>query len=127
MDPAELNQELFDKTFGKDTVKNEKEFRAKIKEEVEKSFISESDNKFKNDVILHLIKKIKMSLPDNFLKKWLVTSNEKGLNAEQVEAEYEQYSKSLKWQLIENKIIKEHNLEVKNEDVLAHALSLIHI
>lgn len=125
MDPAELNQELFDKTFGKDTVKNEKEFRAKIKEEVEKSFISESDNKLKNDVILHLIKKIKMSLPDNFLKKWLVTTNEKGLTAEQVEAEYEQYSKSLKWQLIENKIIKEHNLEVKNEDVLAHAKEII--
>ena len=66
-----------------------------------------------------------MSLPDTFLKKWLVTTNEKGLTAEQVEAEYEQYSKSLKWQLIENKIIKEHNLEVKNEDVLAHAKELI--
>ena len=125
MEPAELNQELFDKTFGKDTVKSKKEFRAKIKEEVEKSFVSESDNKLKNDVILHLIKKTKMSLPDTFLKKWLVTTNEQGLTAEQVEAEYEQYSKSLKWQLIENKIIKEHNLEVKNEDVLAHAKELI--
>ena len=125
MEPAELNQELFDKTFGKDTVKSEKEFKAKIKEEVEKSFLSESDNKLKNDIILHLIKKTKMSLPDTFLKKWLVTTNEQGLSAEQVEAEYEQYSKSLKWQLIENKIIKEHNLEVKNEDVLAHAKELI--
>jgi trigger factor len=125
MEPAELNQELFDKTFGKDTIKNEKEFRVKIKEEVEKSFISESDNKLKNDVILHLIKKTAMSLPDTFLKKWLVSTNEKGLTAEQVEAEYEQYSKSLKWQLIENKIIKEHNLEVKNEDVLAHAKEII--
>jgi len=125
MEPAELNQELFDKTFGKDTVKSEKEFRAKIKEEVEKSFLSESDNKLKNDIILHLIKKTKMSLPDTFLKKWLVTTNEQGLTAEQVEAEYEQYSKSLKWQLIENKIIKEHNLEVKNEDILVHAKELI--
>ncbi len=125
MDPAELNQELFDKTFGKDSVKSEKDFRAKIKEEVEKSFISESNNKLKNDIILYLIKKTKMSLPDAFLKKWLVTTNEKGLTKEQVEDEYEQYSKSLKWQLIENKIIKEYNLEVKNEDVLAHAKELI--
>ena len=125
MEPAELNQELFDKTFGKDTVKSEKEFRAKITEEVEKSFVSESDNKLKNDVILHLIKKSKLSLPDTFLKKWLVATNEQGLTEEQVETEYEQYSKSLQWQLIENKIIKEHDLEVKNEDVLAHAKELI--
>jgi trigger factor len=125
MQPADLNQDLFDKVFGKDNVKNEKEFRAKIKEEVEKSFESESDNKLKNDVILYLIKKTNLSLPDAFLKKWLVTTNEQGLTPQQVEAEYEQYSKSLKWQLIENKIIKEQQLEVKNEDVVSHTKSLI--
>ena len=64
-----------------------------------------------------------MSLQDTF-KEMLVTTNEQGLTAEQVEAEYEQYSKSLKWQLIENKVI-EHNLEVKNEDIFAHAKELI--
>ena len=125
MTPAELNQDLFDKVFGKDAVKNEKEFKVKIKEEVEKSFVGESDNKLKNDIILHLIDKIKLELPDKFLKKWLVQTNENGLTAEQVETEYEQYSKSLKWQLIENKIIKDNDLEVKNEDVVAHTKELI--
>lgn len=125
MEPAELNQELFDKVFGKDSVKTKKEFRAKVKEDVEKSFVSESDNKLKNDVILHLIKKTKLSLPDAFLKKWLVATNEQGLTSEQVEQEYDQYSKSLKWQLIENKIIKENDLEVKNEEVVDHTKALI--
>ena len=125
MTPAVMNQELFDKVFGKDTVKNKKEFKAKIKEEVEKSFVGESDNKLKNDVILHLIDKLKLELPDSFLKKWLVQTNENNLTAEQVEAEYEQYSKSLKWQLIENKIIKDNDLEVKHEDVIAHTKDLI--
>ncbi len=125
MEPADMTQDLFDKVFGKDTVKSEKEFRAKVKEEVEKSFVGESDNKLKNDVILHLIKKTKLSLPDTFLKKWLVTTNEQGLTEEQVEQEYEQYSKSLKWQLIENKIIKDNELEVKNEDVISHTKELI--
>jgi len=125
MEPADMTQDLFDKVFGKDTVKSEKEFRAKVKEEVEKSFEGESDNKLKNDVILHLIKKTKLSLPDTFLKKWLVATNEQGLTEEQVEQEYEQYSKSLKWQLIENKIIKDNELEVKNEDVISHTKELI--
>jgi trigger factor len=125
MEPADLNQDLFDKVFGKDEIKTAKSFKAKIKEEVEKSFLSESDNKLKNDVILYLIKKVKLDLPDEFLKRWLVASNENGLTMEQVEQEYSQYSDSLKWQLIENKIIKENNLEVKNEDVIAHAKELI--
>ena len=125
MEPADMTQDLFDKVFGKDTVKSEKEFRAKVKEEVEKSFVGESDNKLKNDVILHLIKKTKLSLPDTFLKKWLVTTNEQGLTEEQVEQEYEQYSKSLKWQLIENKIIKDNELEEKNEDVISNTKELI--
>jgi trigger factor len=125
MTPAEMNQELFDKVFGKDAVKNEKEFKAKMKEEIEKSFVSESDNKLKNDVILHLIEKTKIELPDTFLKKWLVQTNEKGLTTEQVEEEYDQYSKSLKWQLIENKIIKDNELEVKHEDVIAHTKEMI--
>ena len=125
MEPADMTQDLFDKVFGKDTVKSEKEFKAKVKEEVEKSFEGESDNKLKNDVILHLIKKTKLSLPDTFLKKWLVATNEQGLTEEQVEQEYEQYSKSLKWQLIENKIIKDNELEVKNEDVISHTKELI--
>ncbi|MDB2362541.1 trigger factor [Flavobacteriales bacterium] len=125
MEPADMTQDLFDKVFGKDTVKSEKEFKAKVKEEVEKSFEGESDNKLKNDVILHLIKMTKLSLPDTFLKKWLVATNEQGLTEEQVEQEYEQYSKNLKWQLIENKIIKDNELEVKNEDVISHTKELI--
>ena len=125
MMPADLDQELFDKVFGKDSVKTEKEFKSKIKEEVEKSFVSESDNKLKNDVVLYLVDKVKMTLPDDFLKRWLVASNENELTMEQVESQYTEYSKSLKWQLIENKIIKEHELEVKNEDVIDHTKELI--
>ena len=125
MMPADLDQELFDKVFGKDSVKTEKEFKSKIKEEVEKSFVSESDNKLKNDVVLYLVDKVKMTLPDDFLKRWLVASNENELTMEQVESQYIEYSKSLKWQLIENKIIKEHELEVKNEDVIDHTKELI--
>ena len=55
----------------------------------------------------------------------MLQTNDKNLTLEQIEAEYTQYSKSLRWQLIENKIIKENNLEVTNEDVLNHTKDLI--
>ena len=125
MNPSDLNQDLFDKVFGKGSVNNKKEFRSKIQDEIEKSFIVESDRKLKNDVVLHLINKLNLKLPDEFLKKWLLQTNDKNLTSEQIEAEYTQYSKSLRWQLIENKIIKENNLEVTNEDVLNHTKDMI--
>ena len=125
MNPSDLNQDLFDKVFGTGTVNNKKEFRSKIQDEIEKSFIVESDRKLKNDIVLHLINKLNLKLPDEFLKKWLLQTNDKNLTLEQIEAEYTQYSKSLRWQLIENKIIKENNLEVTNEDVLNHTKDLI--
>ena len=125
MNPSDLNQDLFDKVFGTGTVNNKKEFRSKIQDEIEKSFIVESDRKLKNDIVLHLINKLNLKLPDEFLKKWLLQTNDKNLTSEQIEAEYTQYSKSLRWQLIENKIIKENNLEVTNEDVLNHTKDLI--
>ena len=125
MNPSDLNQDLFDKVFGTGTVNNKKEFRSKIQDEIEKSFIVESDRKLKNDIVLHLINKLNLKLPDEFLKKWLLQTNDKNLTLEQIEAEYTQYSKSLRWQLIENKIIKENNLEVTNEDILNHTKDLI--
>ena len=68
MNPSDLNQDLFDKVFGKGSVNNKKEFRSKIQDEIEKSFIVESDRKLKNDVVLHLINKLNLKLPDEFLK-----------------------------------------------------------
>ena len=74
----------------------------------------------KNDVVLYLVDKIKFDLPDEFLMRWLVKSSEKPLTLDQVKVDYPQYSKSLKWQLIENKI-----LEINNEDLIDFTKKLV--
>ena len=116
--PAVFDNELFNKVYPDGKVKNLKEFKNKIKEEAEKSFEVESDRMLKNDVVLYLVDKIKFDLPDEFLMKWLVKSSEKPLTIDQVKQDYPQYSKSLKWQLIENKILEEHKLKVDNDDLI---------
>ena len=115
--PAVFDNELFNKVYPDGKIKNLKEFKNKIKEEAEKSFEVESDRMLKNDVVLYLVDKIKFDLPDEFLMKWLVKSSEKPLTIDQVKQDYPQYSKSLKWQLIENKILEEHKLKVDNDDL----------
>jgi len=123
--PAELNEELFEKVYGKDSVKTEKEFKSRIKEEAEKSYITESDRMLKNDVVSYLIDKIKFEMPDEFLKKWLVQTSEQAVTLEQIESEYDMYQKSLRWQLIENNILENFDVKVEASEVENQTASLI--
>ena len=123
--PSEMNQEFFEKVYGKDSVKTEKEFKERIKDEAERSFVPESDRMLKNDVVTYLIDKIKFDMPDEFLKRWLVHTSEKKVTLEQIESEYDMYSKSLRWQLIENNILENYNVKVSTEEVENHTKSLI--
>ena len=123
--PAELNKELFDKVYTEGKISTVKEFKQKITEEAENSFVVESDRMLKNDVVLYLVDKIKLDLPDEFLMKWLVKSSEKPITMDQVKVDYPQYSKSLKWQLIENKVLEDNKVEINNDDLLEFTKSLV--
>ncbi|MBL0330510.1 MAG: trigger factor [Bacteroidetes bacterium] len=122
---AEINQEFFNKIYGEGNVTTEEEFKAKIKDELANMFVNDSERKFYNDVVEHLMNKINFNLPTEFLKRWIVAANEKPVTFEQVDSEFDNYSKGLKWQLIENKIIKDNNLEVSKEEVVDHTKELI--
>lgn len=123
--PAEVNQELFEKVYGPDSVKSEEEFRTKIREELANMFVNDSERKFYNDVVDHLMNKINFELPTAFLKRWIMAVNDKPVTAEQIESEFENYSKGLKWQLIENKIIQDNDIQVSNDEIINHIKELI--
>ena len=122
---AELNVELFDKVYGPGVIKNEKEFKAKVKSEAEAQFVGESDRMLKNDVVTYFIDKLKLAMPNDFLKRWLVQTSEQPITMEMLETEYDMYAKSLQWQLIENKILENHSIKVTQDDVLSHTKVLI--
>lgn len=125
--PAEVNQELFDKVFGKDAVKSEEEFDAKIKETISENYNRETENLLNRDLQNILVEKTKIDLPDEFLKKWLLLSNQGKITQEQIDKEYDLYTKDLRWNLIKNKIAEQNkdNLKVEHEDVINHTKNLI--
>lgn len=122
---SEINQDLFDKIYGEGTITGEEEFKARIKDELAGMFINDSERKFYNDVVEYLMNKINFNLPTDFLKRWIIAVNEKPVSPEQVESEFEGYSKGLKWQLIENKIIKDNAIQVTNEEVIESTKQMI--
>lgn len=125
MEPAEVDQALFDRVYGAGKVTSEEEFRNKIREELRNMFKAESDRKLMTKIQQSLLEKVNLQLPDEFLKRWLVVANEKPVSYEQVSAEYDQYANGLKWQLIENKILKENDIKVSEEEALAYTKSLV--
>jgi len=122
---AELNQELFDKLFGEGKVSSVDEVKAKIKEDAEKQFMQQSDQKFLNDVTAFLLESTKFDLPSEFLIKWLQNSGEKQLSAVEAREEFEKSEKGLRYQLIEGKIMTENQLQINFEDLKAFTTELI--
>ena len=122
---ADLDQELFDKLFGKDTVKSVTELKEKIKEDSEKQFTQQGDQKFLNDVTEYLIDSTKFDLPAEFLQKWMQTAGEEDMTEEQAKEEYEKSEKSMRYQLIEGKLITDYNLQVQFEELRTFAMNMI--
>ena len=124
-EPAELTTELFDRLFGEGTVSSEEEMRAKIKEDAEKQFEQQSDQKLLNDITERLIEDVKFELPVEFLQKWIQTTGEKPLSEEEAKDEYEKSEKGLRYQLIEGKIIKDNNIELQFDELKEFAKGFI--
>lgn len=122
---ADLDQELFDKLFGKDAVTSVTELKEKIKEDSEKQFAQQGDQKFLNDVTEYLIDSTKFDLPAEFLQKWMQTIGEEEMTEEQAKEEYEKSEKSMRYQLIEGKLITDHKLQVQFEEIKAFAMQMI--
>lgn len=122
---AELNKELFDKMYGEDVVKTEKELRERIAEESEAQFVQQSDQQLLNTVTENLIENTKFDLPKEFLQKWIAVAGEKELSKEEAETEYKNSEKGIRYQLIEDKIIKDNNLQITEAELRDYAKGFI--
>jgi trigger factor len=125
MELAELNQELYDKLFGEGTIKSEKELRERIATDLEGMFSNDSDRLLTRSVYKDLVENTNVQFPDNFLKRWIVLSNNKPITFDEVEKDYDLYKKDLKWQLIQGHIFKSNDIKVGQEDAIQFTKSLI--
>lgn len=122
---ADLDQELFDKLFGKDVVKSATELKDKIKEDAERQFVQQSDQQLMNDVTEHLINETKFDLPSEFLQRWIQSTGENKMSSDQAKEEYERSEKGLRYQLIEGKIIADNTLQVTFDELKEYSKGMI--
>ena len=125
MELAELNQELYDKLFGEGVVTSEKELKARISDDLGNMFNNDSDRLLTRSIYEDLIENTKVELPDAFLKRWIKLSNEKPITDEQIEADYNAYSKSLKWQLIQGNIFQSNDIKLDQQEAIEYTKGLL--
>lgn len=125
LDPAELNQELFDKVFGEGTITSEEEFKARIKADAERVFVGDSDRKFYQDVRDKLLDKTKFDLPEAFLKKWMRTATEQPMSDQEIEEKFPEMKEDMRWQIIENRVIRENDIKVEHEELVEYTKQMV--
>ena len=118
---AAIDGELFAKVYGENNVKDEADFRAKVKAEIVANMAEDSKYKFGIDAKEAIMKKMeKVEFPVDFLKRWVLATNEK-MTEEQLEKDFPQMIDELKWHLAKDQLMKEFNVDVQKEDVEAYA------
>jgi trigger factor len=125
MQPAELNQELFDRLFGEGVVTSEEDLKNRVEADLSEMFNKESDKLFMFKVYEKLLDETNVSFPEAFLKRWILNTSEKELTEEQVETEYPSYEKSLKWELIKGKLFESHGLSLTQEELVDYTKSML--
>jgi len=121
----EMNQELFDKVFGPETVGSQEEFDAKVREIITTNYEREAESSLANRLVEQLITKTEIKLPTEFFKKWLVRVNNGKLTADQVEENYEKYANELKWSMIRNKVVEDSAIKVSENEIIDRTLDRI--
>ena len=112
-----LDEDFFNKVFPGEEIKDEDAFRARIKEALESSLIKESERYFLNSAIEKLVNDTKFDLPEDFLKIALKENQEQKMNDEEIEKQFDNFIKSVRWQLIESRIIGKHDLRVTENEI----------
>lgn len=121
----ELNQELFDKVYGEGNIKSEEELKGKVKTELDEYFQQNADVHFVNKVLEQITEKEEIALPETFLTKWLMFSNENVKSEEQAREILENEKNQLKYQIIEGKLMNDYDVKIDYQDVLAQAEQLV--
>ncbi len=115
--PAELNADFYTKVYPGKDIPDFDAFRELVRTDAAAGFVAETDKLLFNSITETLVKSTPISLPDEFLKRWLRENDERPYSEEEIALQYPGFADSMRWQLIENKIIRDHNIAVTEADI----------
>ncbi len=124
--PAEANEDLFKKAYPHADIKDMDGFRAQIRKEIAGYHAQNTNKKFFVDTVDSIIDHTRFELPEAFVKRWVLSENNRSAEekkqepvADIPEEEMKQVLRSLRWELIQNRITEKYGLKIEMEDLRA--------
>lgn len=124
VEPATLNEDLFKKAYPQAEIKDEAAFREEMRKEISGYYSQNTDKKLFVDTVDSIIENTRFELPEAFVKRWVLSENNR--NAEEnkqepatdiPEEEMKQVLRSLRWELIQNRITEQYGLKIEMQDL----------
>ena len=115
--PAEANTETFDRLFGEGKVKDDAEFTDAVTERLKANYKEEADYRLSKDIRDYLVEKAGITLPEEFLKRWLVDANEGKFTKEDIEKDFDAFKQDFKWDLVRGYLMDKYGLKVEEKEV----------
>lgn len=123
--PAEMNVEFFDKVLGPGKATDEKTFLAEVEKIVSENYAREANYLLRIDAEKALIENVKIDLPEEFLRTWLVRINEGKFTPEQIDQDFDNVKRDIRWNLIKNEIAAKFDVKVEYPEVVEKAKDMV--
>lgn len=123
--PSELNVAFFDKVLGAGKATDEKSFREQVETIVTENYKREADYLLRIDAEKAILEQVKIALPEAFLRTWLIRINEGKFTAEQIDQDFDNVKKDMRWNLIKNEIAEKFDVKVEYAEVVEKAKEMV--
>lgn len=123
--PSELNVAFYDKVLGAGKATDEKSFREQVETIVTENYKREADYLLRIDAEKAILEQVKIALPEAFLRTWLIRINEGKFTAEQIDQDFDNVKKDMRWNLIKNEIAEKFDVKVEYAEVVEKAKEMV--
>ena len=117
LEKAALDDNFYKKVYPARQIESENAFREAVRQDMSDQWKAQTSNNLQHALYHELLDKTEITFPESFLKRWLLNGGEKPKTPDEVEKEFPAFSDALKWNLITDKIVTEHKIEVTSEDI----------
>ena len=97
--------------------KSDEDIEKEAAERIEAQFKNEAEWRLSKDIRDYFVNKAAISLPEAFLKRWLLVANQGKVTKEDIEKEFDAFLADFRWQLVRGYLMKKYDLKIDEKDL----------